>query len=456
MAHIAPLKPRMAPNRPGRLHISRTLVMSLAFFSVLLAWSYFNLKVPLLLDQLLPDIAVKDTLKGLIMAIDNILALLLQPFFGDLSDRTSSRFGRRMPYIVVGTCAGALFFAAIPWVQALAGLVAIVFLFNLSMSLYRTVSLVIVADYTPDDVRARGSAIQQFVANLGGVIGLSAPLLLSRLPLPPRLYDAGGFALISVLMLVALLVQLLSIRETPTGTHVYAVSQRAFAVDAVTLRASRSAASKRNPRPGMKAIRDVLGKDRNMLFFVIAVFFWYLGFASTEAFFSSFAVSFLGKANDAEASQLFLAFTAPMILFAYPAGLVGTRFGRKRALVFFLVWLVLSLGVMAGGVAPFMYKASNDTLVTIMLILTGMPWMGVVVNSFPLMWGFAPERRIATYTGVYFTFNQTAYSLAPIIMGSVLSAFAGLGDYRYIVVFPFIFVCFLIGLVVVLFIRYRE
>jgi MFS family permease len=452
----APLKPRMTPNQPGRLRISRTVALSLGFFSVLLAWSYFNLKVPLLLNELLPDIPMKDTLKGLIMAIDNILALVLQPFFGDLSDRTSSRLGRRMPYIIVGTSAGALFFAAIPWIQVLAGFVAIVFLFNLAMSFYRTVSLVIVADYTPDDVRSRGSAIQQFVANMGGVVGFAIPIFLSRIPLSQQMHDAAGFALVAVLMLTALAVQLLTIRETPTGTSFFKVSMRAFAVDSVTLRATRGEVKKRNARAGFDAIRDVLGKDRNMLFFVIAVFFWYLGFASTEAFFSSFAVSFLGKASDAEASQLFLAFTVPMIVFAYPAGLVGTWFGRKRAVVFFLVWLVISLGVMAGGVAPFMYQASNDVLVIALLTLTGMPWMGVVVNSFPLMWGFAPERRIATYTGVYFTFNQSAYSLAPIVMGSVLSAFSGLGDYRYIAMFPFIFGCFLIGLIVVLFIRYRE
>ncbi|NBC28993.1 MAG: MFS transporter [Spirochaetes bacterium] len=451
----APLKPRMTPNCPGRLRIPRTVVLSLGFFSVLLAWSYFNLRVPLLLDDLLPDIAAKDTLKGMIMAIDNILALLLQPFFGDLSDRTSSRLGRRMPYIIVGTSSGALFFAAIPWIQALAGFIAIVFLFNLAMSFYRTVSLVIVADYTPDDVRARASAIQQFVANMGGVIGFSIPILLSRVPLSQQIHNAAGFALIAVLMLGALAVQVLTIRETPTGTAVFKASMRPFSLDSVTLRATRGEVKKRNASAGFDAIRDVLGKDRNMLYFVIAVFFWYLGFASTEAFFSSFAVSFLGKANEAEASQLLLAFTVPMILFAYPAGLVGTWLGRKRAVVFFLVWLVISLGVMAGGVAPVMFQATNDALVIAMLILTGMPWMGVVVNSFPLMWGFAPERRIATYTGVYFTFNQGAYSLAPIVMGSVLSAFSGLGDYRYIAMFPFVLGCFLIGLIVVLFIRYR-
>jgi MFS family permease len=449
----------MAANHAGRLRVPRTVAMSLAFFSVLIAWSYFNLKVPLILDEILPDIPFKDSIKGLIMALDNILALLLQPLFGDLSDRTSSRLGRRMPYIIVGTSAGALFFAVIPWVRVLAGFIGIIFLFNMAMSLYRTVALVIVADYTPDEVRARAGAIQQFVANMGGVIGFAIPLVLVRLSLPARLHDAAGFALVSLLMLSALGLQLLVIRETPTGSKLFSVSRRAFTLDAVTLRAERSTKGTkegtRDPHPGMTAIRDVLISDRNMQAFVAAVFFWYLGFASTEAFFSSFAVSFLGKASDAEASRLFLAFTVPMILFAYPAGLVGTRFGRKRALMFFLIWLVTALGIMAGGVAPVMYRSADDALVITVLILIGAPWMGVVVNSFPLMWGFAPERRIATYTGVYFAFNQAAYALAPIIMGSILSSFSGLGAYRYIVMFPFIFVCFLLGLLAVAFVRYR-
>jgi maltose/moltooligosaccharide transporter len=129
-----PFKPRMIPSGPNKLNGKRTMLISLSFFIVLFAWSYFNFKVPLILDDVLGTYVLKDMVKGIIMAMDNILAIFLQPYFGDLSDRTKSKIGRRMPYIIIGTISSAVFFVIIPWIRILAGLFLIIFLFDLAMS----------------------------------------------------------------------------------------------------------------------------------------------------------------------------------------------------------------------------------------------------------------------------------------------------------------------------------
>jgi MFS-type transporter involved in bile tolerance (Atg22 family) len=87
------------------------------------------------------------------------------------------------------------------------------------------------------------------------------------------------------------------------------------------------------------------------------------------------------------------------------------------------------------------------------LALISIPWMGVIVNSFPMLWSLAPESRVATYTGLYYTFNQAAYSLSPVLMGGLLSLSAGLDAYRYIVMFPFVFLCYGVGLLFLLRVR---
>jgi MFS family permease len=72
--------------------------------------------------------------------------------------------------------------------------------------------------------------------------------------------------------------------------------------------------------------------------------------------------------------------------------------------------------------------------------------MGFIVNSFPILWDLAPEGKQGIYTGIYYTFNQAAYTIAPILFGGILFGFISWGDYRYIVMFPFVLVCVIIGL----------
>ncbi|MFX0094117.1 MAG: MFS transporter, partial [Candidatus Hodarchaeota archaeon] len=170
-------KPRMPGNDPNRLNLLRTFFLSLAFLSVLVTLTYYNFAVPLLLFEMIPDdfsiffgIFRENSLVGTIMTIDNMLAVILQPYFAALSDRTRSKFGRRMPFIIIGVLVCAFTFAIAPWIKILLGFVLILFFFNLFMSFYRSSALVLLADYTPEKVRSAGSGLQQFIANFGTII----------------------------------------------------------------------------------------------------------------------------------------------------------------------------------------------------------------------------------------------------------------------------------------------
>lgn len=154
-----PFEPRMQPTDPETLNIKRTIIISFSFLTVLLAWSYFNFKVPLLLNDILGNNPYRDIIKGTIMAMDNLIAVAIQPFFGDLSDRTKSKYGRRMPFIIIGTVLAAIFFIIIPWMRILVGLILIIFLFDLAMSIFRSASIAILPDYTSEKMYSKASAI---------------------------------------------------------------------------------------------------------------------------------------------------------------------------------------------------------------------------------------------------------------------------------------------------------
>ncbi|MCR4426900.1 MAG: MFS transporter, partial [Firmicutes bacterium] len=121
-----------------RLDYRRTLILGFGFFAISLSWALYNAFVPVFLDTLLVDVAMKGFLVGAIMTFDNIAAVTLQPFFGAASDRTWNRYGRRMPYILVGMPLGALFFALIPAFRShLYALIVVLVLMNVSMTVFR-------------------------------------------------------------------------------------------------------------------------------------------------------------------------------------------------------------------------------------------------------------------------------------------------------------------------------
>lgn len=98
-----------------KLNYKRTLCVGFAFFLISLFWQAYDNTIPMILTN---RFGMSQTWSGLIMALDNILALFMLPLFGSISDRCKSRFGRRTPFIVVGTVCATIAFMALSFVDA--------------------------------------------------------------------------------------------------------------------------------------------------------------------------------------------------------------------------------------------------------------------------------------------------------------------------------------------------
>ena len=115
-----------ASQKPLKLNMKRTMLIGFAFFGILLLWQVYDLWCPTFLSEMFAKAfypseyemyhgvntleAISkygDLIKkvqypvGIMMAIDNIAALILMPIFGHLSDKTNTRIGKRMPYILL-------------------------------------------------------------------------------------------------------------------------------------------------------------------------------------------------------------------------------------------------------------------------------------------------------------------------------------------------------------------
>ena len=175
-----------------KLNNRRTILVGLAFLSICTFWQMYDSVMTLILTD---TFKLNETFAGAIMAADNVLALVLLPFFGALSDKTSTRIGRRMPFIVGGTALAAILmnlipllddrYAANPGTGTLVLFIIVLGLLLVSMGTYRSPAVALMPDVTPKPLRSRANAIINLMGAVGGILylGLAALNIGTVLPL---------------------------------------------------------------------------------------------------------------------------------------------------------------------------------------------------------------------------------------------------------------------------------
>jgi len=128
--------------------------------------------IPLILKN---SFHLKETAIGLIMGIDNFLALFLLPLFGGLSDKVTARFGKRTPFIVCGTILSVMIMLILPWADNTRDFSVFIIALGavlVSMALYRSPAVALMPDLTPKPLRNRGNAVINLLGAVGAVYTL--------------------------------------------------------------------------------------------------------------------------------------------------------------------------------------------------------------------------------------------------------------------------------------------
>jgi len=97
-----------------KLNYKRTILVGFAFFLISAFWQAYDNTIPLILTN---KFGMSQAWSGIIMAMDNVLALFLLPLFGAISDKHQGKRGRRTPFIVVGTVMATVALIALSFVD---------------------------------------------------------------------------------------------------------------------------------------------------------------------------------------------------------------------------------------------------------------------------------------------------------------------------------------------------
>ena len=389
-----------------KLNYKRTLLVGLAFLSICAFWQLYDNVVPLILKN---TFDIPDDIAGVIMALDNVLALFLLPLFGKLSDRTHTPLGRRMPYILGGTLAAVLLMNLLPIADRARILwlfVVILGLLLLAMGVYRSPAVALMPDVTPKPLRSKGNAIINLMGTLGGVFTLAATSFLVTRDAAGREDYSTLFLAVSILMLAAVVVLLLTIRENRLAREVELQILAVQAEGAVQAQDDETPSS----GAGFSSLDPAL--RRSLILILCSVSLWFMGYNAVTTAFTKY-VSVQWGYDIKAASQCLMVATVGAVVSYLPVGFLSSRFGRKRV----IQAGVLLLAACFGTAALF---AQFSSALYVIFALVGAAWAMINVNSYPMVVEISKSGDVGKFTGYYYTFSMAAQIVTPIVSGWLL------------------------------------
>ena len=385
-----------------KLNYKRTLLVGFAFLSICAFWQLYDNVIPLILKN---TFQMKDSLVGVVMAMDNVLALFLLPFFGKLSDKCHTKLGRRTPFILGGTAAAVILMNILPYADNHEKLLLFVIplgLLLIAMGTYRSPAVALMPDVTPKPLRSKANAIINLMGALGGVFTLGVTGLLVHAGATGRNDYTMLFLAVSLLMAISVIVLVLTVRENKLAAEVAAMETD-----------EEKEAEAEEKKESGKAFGELAPDVRRSLWLILfSVAFWFMGYNAVTSAFTRYMQVQWGYDIKAASLCLMVA-TVGAVLSYLPVGILSSKFGRKKLIQAGVILLAVCFAT-AGLFTAF------HPAVYVVFALVGVAWAMINVNSYPMVVEISKSGDVGKYTGYYYTFSMAAQIITPILSGLLL------------------------------------
>lgn len=284
------------------------VTMNVYWFGLAFLWNGLHpIILPALLLQWVPD-SLKNTYLGGMTFVGLLLAMVIQPLAGAFSDRTRSRWGRRRPWILVGTLFSLVFLAGLALAGGIWGLLLGYLFLQIASNTAHGPAQGLIPDLVPSDRRGLASGMKNLF-DMGGLVvtSLVAGQLMGR--------DNPGlvFAITGSVLLACALITVLATPEKPTSST--------------------------DPSPAGTSLRGLVQVDfrryPDYTWLLLSRFLILLGVYAVQGFAQYYIRDRLGVSNAAEVTgNLMATIGLTLTLLVFPAGWLSDRFGRLRLNLF--------------------------------------------------------------------------------------------------------------------------
>ncbi len=451
-----------------KLNYKRTILVGFAFFLISAFWQAYDAIVPLALTN---HFGLPQSVSGVVMSLDNILAVFMLPIFGALSDKVNTKIGKRTPFVLFGTIAAVVAFIGLTYVDnyqlsllamteapelfaqsllegadkaalqeaakalaleltisnplPLVGFLLTLLVVLIAMATFRSPAVALMPDVTIKPLRSKGNAIINLMGTAGGIIVLAFGSIFATGKNLTMSYSGYVMAVCGV-MLAGLIVFLTTVKEKAWAEE----------MEAETIRLGlneEKAAPQENPdvkviaekKDGKMVKHGGLSKEqfKSLMLILASVALWYIGYNSITSKYSVYAVNELGV----DYGLTLIVAQAAAIVSYIPVGMIASKFGRKRTILAGITMLATAFIIGA-----FIGEGVNPLVMYPVFMLAGIGWATINVNSFPMVVELAKGGEVGKYTGYYYTASMAAQICAPILSGFLYDIFG----MRY-VFFPF-------------------
>ena len=409
------------------LNYKRVICVGFAFFIITAFWQAYDKTIPLVLTY---KFGMSQTLSGVIMAFDNVLAVFLLPLFGALSDKSRSKLGKRTVFILFGTIFATISFIFLPLIGNVWLFIVVLFLTLLSMATFRSPAVALMPDVTCKPLRSKGNAIINLVGTVGGLVVLGLGLFVK---VGEQTMDnlMTYYLLVCGILLLGLIIFLFTVKENKWADQMLEDTKKFYPEDDVVQELSPSS-SKKLSKAELKSLLFILG----------SVALWYMGYNAITSKYSLYADKVLHQSYDL---TLLIAQAAAIVSYL-PVGVIATKIGRKKTILAGVAMLATAFFF-----AIFIRSTSSPVIMYVLFSLAGIGWATINVNSFPMVVELASGGDVGKYTGWYYAASMSAQVLTPILSGVIMDL-AG----NMLPLFPYACICVAFAFVTMLMVKHGD
>ena len=443
-----------------KLDYKKTILVGFAFFLISSFWGAYDAIIPLALTN---HFGLPQDVSGAVMSLDNVLAVFMLPIFGALSDKVNTKYGKRTPFVFIGTILAVIAFISLTFIDnlqlsnvleanelipklraeaallleeanemgdanlraiaeaklrevdaltleitkakagPLIGFIGVLLVTLIAMATFRSPAVALMPDVTVKPLRSKGNAIINLMGTAGGIIVLIFGIVFGTSKNLYMKYTGYVFAVCGV-MLVGLVIFALFVKEKEWAASMQEETERI-------------GLEEKSEDGDGKDSRKLSKSERTSLILILAsVALWYIGYNSITSKYSVYATNVLGFDYNL---TLIIAQAAAVVSYI-PVGIIASKIGRRKSIL-----IGVSMLALAFFSASFINSASSPVFMYFIFILAGVGWATINVNSFPMVVELAKGGDVGKYTGYYYTASMAAQIVTPILSGVLIQRLFG-------------------------------